>query len=191
VVTKFDTMSASMEPTRMTTRHFWHEAVDFAARQHHGQMRKDGQTPYIGHPFRVALVVQAIFGLDDPEALAAAVLHDTLEDTRTDYEDLLEQFGPWIASAVATLSDNKSLPKDERIEDYHTRLAKAEPRILVVKLADAYDNFMDSLPPKGDPSLHAKTRRKGLKLLDALRHRRGELAALDRAFTMLESLLRD
>ena len=173
----------------MPTQPIWHAAADFAARQHHGQLRKDGVTPYISHPFRVAMVVQALFGLDDPEALAAAVLHDTLEDTRTDYEDLLEAFGPWVTQAVATLSDNKSLPKEERIDDYHRRLAGAEPRVLIVKLADAYDNFMDSLPPRGDPSLHAKTRRKGLRLLDALRHRRGDHPALTRAFSILEETL--
>ena len=57
------------------------EAVSFAARAHRHQLRKDGETPYVAHPFRVCLIVRHIFGIDDPAFLSAALLHDTIEDT--------------------------------------------------------------------------------------------------------------
>src|SRR5262245_43305891 len=97
----------------------WHLAADFAAQRHRHGLRKDGVTPYIAHPLRVALTVSAVFGCTDPEVLAAAILHDTIEDTQTDYDDLRERFGAWIADAVATLSVVKSLPEDERDAEYY------------------------------------------------------------------------
>ena len=62
------------------------------------QLRKDGQTPYAAHPFRVCLVVRHVFGLDDPDFLAAALLHDTIEDTTTDFYDVAEKFSPTVAA---------------------------------------------------------------------------------------------
>ena len=91
-------------------RPIWHAAAEFASRKHHGQLRKDRVTPYFSHPCRVALTVAAVFGHDDDETLAAALLHDTLEDTLTDYDDLAEAFGPTVTEMVAALTDNKALP---------------------------------------------------------------------------------
>ena len=50
----------------------WRDAAGFAAEKHAGQFRKDSRTPYIAHPFRVAMTVRHVFGVDDPIALAAA-----------------------------------------------------------------------------------------------------------------------
>ncbi|MDX9910983.1 MAG: HD domain-containing protein [Phycisphaerales bacterium] len=91
-------------------RPIWHTAAEFAARKHDGQRRKDRVTPYFSHPCRVALTVAAVFGFEDDERLAAALLHDTLEDTLTDYDDLAEAFGPAVTEMVAALTDNKALP---------------------------------------------------------------------------------
>ncbi len=79
-------------------------SVAFAARAHRPQLRKDGQTPYVSHVFRVCLIVRHLFGIDDPEILTAALLHDTIEDTTTDCDDLIEQFGDQVGSWVAALS---------------------------------------------------------------------------------------
>ena len=73
------------------------DAVAFAARAHRHQLRKDQRTPYVSHPFRVCLTLQLVFGIDDADVLTAAVLHDTIEDTTTDVDDLAEQFGLEIA----------------------------------------------------------------------------------------------
>ncbi|HYE03763.1 MAG TPA: HD domain-containing protein [Phycisphaerales bacterium] len=121
----------------------WQEAASFAARVHQHQTRRDGTTPYIAHPFRVAMTVRDIFGLDDPEALAAALLHDAIEDTRTDYDDLKKEFGGSVADLVAALTKNMSLPEARREPEYDRRLAEADWRARLVKLADVHDNLCD------------------------------------------------
>ena len=90
------------------------EAVAFAARAHQGKLRKDGATPYVSHVFRVCLVLRHIFGINDQQALMAAALHDTVEDTDTDFDDLKEKFGTDVASWVAALSKDKRLADEER-----------------------------------------------------------------------------
>ena len=83
------------------------EAAAFAARAHQHQLRKDGRTPYVSHPFRVCLVVRHLFGIDDPRIHAAALLHDTIEDTTTDYDDIVERFGPDVAGWVAAVTSTR------------------------------------------------------------------------------------
>ena len=69
------------------------ERCQFAARAHRQQIRKDRETPYVAHPFRVCLIARQVFGIDDPKVLMAALLHDAIEDTTTDRDDLIEHFG--------------------------------------------------------------------------------------------------
>src|SRR5207245_4512347 len=89
------------------------EAISFAARVHHGQLRKDGRTPYASHVFRVCLIVRQVFEIDDASVLTAAVLHDTVEDTTTDFDDLKNEFGEKVAGWIAALSKDKRLPDAE------------------------------------------------------------------------------
>jgi guanosine-3',5'-bis(diphosphate) 3'-pyrophosphohydrolase len=119
------------------------EAAAFAARAHRHQVRKDGKTPYISHLIRVTLTVSHVFGCNDPVVLAVALLHDTIEDTTTDYDDLAERFGADIADRVAALTKNMALPEKQREEEYDQRIAKGDWRVRLVKLADVYDNFCD------------------------------------------------
>ena len=93
-------------------------AASFAARKHHGQTRADNQTPYFSHVARVTLILTHVFGCDDEEVLTAALLHDTIEDTATDYDEIAELFGTQVADYVVTLTKNVMLPKQEREEDY-------------------------------------------------------------------------
>lgn len=143
------------------------EAVSFAARAHRHQVRKDGQTPYAAHPFRACLVVRHVFGIDDPVALAAAVLHDTIEDTTTDYDDLVGRFGAEVADCVAALSKDTRLPEAEREAAYLRQVLAGGWRVAVCKLADGYDNLSDFgvLTPAG----RAKQLGKVSEYLDALR----------------------
>jgi len=120
------------------------EAASFAARAHRHQLRKDGQTPYAAHPFRVCLVVRHVFGIDDPEVLTTALLHDTIEDTTTDFDDLEEKFGARIAGWVGALSKDMRRPDAEREAAYMSTLAAGDPAVKIVKLADIYDNLTDS-----------------------------------------------
>jgi guanosine-3',5'-bis(diphosphate) 3'-pyrophosphohydrolase len=173
----------------MTNPPLWHAAADFAAQRHRHQLRKDGITPYIAHPLRVALVVAVEFGCTDPEVLAAAILHDTIEDTETDYEDLSERFGGWVADAVATLTNNKSLPEEEREAEYHRRLATADWRVLLIKVADACENVRDSARGP-DGQLAGRCLRKSGKVADLARARAHESPVLARAADQLEKLRR-
>ena len=105
-------------------------AASFAARKHHGQTRADNQTPYFSHVARVTLILTHVFGVHDEEVLTAALLHDTLEDTATDYDELAALFGERVAAAVVLLTKNVMLPKKQREEDYVQRLRKAPERLL-------------------------------------------------------------
>ena len=127
------------------------EAVSFAARAHKHQLRKDKETPYIAHPVRVCLVIRHVFGIDDPSVLAAAVLHDTIEDTTTDYDDLAERFGTDVADTVAAMTKDMRLPEPEREPAYLKQLLAGGWQVAVCKLADGYDNLSDfaALPPAG------------------------------------------
>ena len=119
-------------------------AVSFAARAHQGQVRKDGRTPYAAHVMRVCLVVRHVFGIDDVDVLTAALLHDTIEDTTVDYDDLAEAFGATVAGYAATLSKDTRLPHDEREAAYRAALAAAPWQVQAVKLADLFDNLGDA-----------------------------------------------
>jgi len=119
-------------------------AVAFAARAHRHQIRKDGVTPYFSHPFRVCLILQHVFGVTDVKALEAAILHDTVEDTTTDCDDIIEQFGADVAQFVAALTKDKRLPDADREARYAEGLAQAGWQVQVCKMADIYDNLLDS-----------------------------------------------
>ena len=123
----------------------WMRAAMFASRAHKGHVRKDGQTPYFSHVARVALIVSSVFHVDDEWTLAIALLHDTIEDTTVDFDEISEEFGEEIAHAVGLLSKDMRLPEEEREREYDARLAKADWRVHLVKLADQYDNLADTL----------------------------------------------
>ncbi len=142
------------------------EALSFAARAHRHQTRKDGQTPYVAHVFRVCLIVRHVFGLDDPRALMAAALHDVIEDTSTDFDDLEERFGAEVASWAAALCKDKRRPDAEREEEYVARLARAPWPVKVCKLADVFDNLLDSRHLR--PEQRERARGRGQMYLDAL-----------------------
>src|SRR5713226_7417151 len=114
----FQSHGNSMDANRLLL-----EAIAFAARAHQGQLRKDQRTPYASHVFRVCLIVRQIFGVEDASVLTAAVLHDTVEDTTTDFDDLEKEFGSEVAGWVAALSKDKRLPDAEREKAYVTQLS--------------------------------------------------------------------
>src|SRR5262245_52062823 len=89
----------------------WH----FAAQRHAGQKRKGkAQEPYVNHLAEVAELVATATEGRDPNVVAAAVLHDTVEDTATLLEELTSTFNADIASLVAEVTDDKNLDKADR-----------------------------------------------------------------------------
>lgn len=106
----------------MIERALWHEAAAFSARVHRHQVRFDGCTPYAAHPARVAMTVAVVFGVTDPVVLAAAYLHDVIEDCGVDYDEVHETFGPDVADLVAVMSKDMRKIEPERERDYDSTL---------------------------------------------------------------------
>jgi guanosine-3',5'-bis(diphosphate) 3'-pyrophosphohydrolase len=89
-------------------------ALVFAADKHRNQKRKGAEaSPYLNHLIAVAAVL-AEAGVGDEALFVAAVLHDTIEDTKTTYAELESIFGPPIARLVREVTDDKSLDKPIR-----------------------------------------------------------------------------
>ena len=128
------------------------KAVSFAAEKHKNQRRKDAQaSPYINHPIALADVLVNEGGVANLDALCAAILHDTLEDTNTTAKELSDLFGEKIASIVLEVTDNKLLEKSERKLKQIEHAPHISHEAKLVKLADKICNLRDiiSSPPDG------------------------------------------
>jgi guanosine-3',5'-bis(diphosphate) 3'-pyrophosphohydrolase len=119
-------------------------ALAFAAHKHRDQRRKDAEaSPYINHPIALAEVLAGEGGVADVEVLAAALLHDTIEDTDTTRAELEREFGARIAATVAEVTDDKSLPKADRKRLQIEHAAALSRGAKLVKLADKICNLRD------------------------------------------------
>lgn len=150
------------------------QAYELAAGAHTGQTRRTGE-PYIHHPLSVAQIV-ADFGLDDV-TVAAALLHDAVEDTGVDLDDLTARFGPDVAGIVDGVTkldrvqfDSKQAQQAASMRKMLVAMAK-DLRVLMIKLADRLHN-MRTL---GAMSPEAQTRiaRETLDVYAPLAHRLG------------------
>jgi len=116
------------------------KAIDFAAKAHAGQMRKSTQIPYITHPFAVGMLLQKTKCTE--EVIAAGILHDTLEDTKTTFAELEQHFGPRIARLVQAVSeDDKSLLWEERKQRTIKGLSSASIEEIHIIVADKLHNL--------------------------------------------------
>jgi len=126
------------------------KATKFAALKHRDQRRKDHvASPYIIHPVTVANELTEA-GVTDPEIIAAALLHDTLEDTETTPAELIEAFGERVCSMVLELTDDKDLPKQERKRLQVEHAPELSTGAALVKICDKIANITDvthSPPP--------------------------------------------
>lgn len=168
----------------------WQDAASFAARSHRNQVRKDGRTPYFAHCVRVAFTISQVFGCDDEVAITAALLHDTIEDTTTDYEDISEHFGEEVAEIVAAVTKNMALPEKEREREYDERLSKADWRARLIKLGDTYDNLCDAVtvPQEEAAKRKRESRERAERALELAKADAGN-ACVDRAVGALKKLL--
>jgi len=170
---------------------FFQEACGFAARRHRHQVRKDGATPYVAHLMRVALTTTIVFGCADRVAVLAALLHDTIEDTTTDYEDIEERFGADVAACVACLTKNMALPEEERDDEYEKRLGRGPWQARLVKLADCYDNLSDAgSEAKGEEPRLPRALEHAAMALRLTKGERGPGGLTGRARAKLEALAR-
>lgn len=158
-------------------------ALVFAADRHRNQRRKGADaSPYINHPIAVAAVLANAGKVTDETLLVAAVLHDTVEDTQTTFDELDVRFGPEVAAIVREVTDDKALPKGERKRLQIEHAASASPRAKQLRIADKICNLRDvaSAPPVG---WSLERRREYIEWAEAVvANCRGVNALLDREF---------
>jgi len=134
------------------------DALKFSSGKHSNQRRKDREaSPYINHPIDVLEVLWNIGKIRDAETLAAGVLHDTIEDTGTTPDEIRDRFGQNILELVLELSDDKSLPKEERKRLQIVNAPHKSVGAKLVKIADKICNLRDiTRSPPADWSLERK-----------------------------------
>lgn len=116
-----------------------HKAIEFAALKHANQKRKGTDIPYIVHPMEV---MQILTENDCPEdIIVAGILHDTLEDTDTELEEIKENFGEYVARLVASESEDKSKSWEERKQATIDYLFSAPDDAAICCLADKLSNL--------------------------------------------------
>jgi guanosine-3',5'-bis(diphosphate) 3'-pyrophosphohydrolase len=125
------------------------DALELAAMKHRDQRRKDREaSPYINHPIAVANALWRA-GVRDQTTILAGILHDTIEDTATTRDELAARFGAAVADVVAEVTDDKSLPKQERKQLQVEHAPHLSTAAKLVKLADKTCNLRDMVdsPP--------------------------------------------
>lgn len=119
------------------------ESIEFAAIKHQMQRRKGYlKIPYINHPVKVANALIAC-GETDTDLLIAAILHDTLEDTDTSFEEIKLKFGNTVAQIVLEVTDDMSLPDTTRKELQVTKAPSLSNHAKLIKIADKICNMND------------------------------------------------
>ncbi|MHA1143577.1 MAG: HD domain-containing protein [Candidatus Helarchaeota archaeon] len=118
------------------------KALEFARQKHAGQRRKVSNAEYVVHPINVAKILEK-YGCQEP-FLSAALLHDTIEDTSTTYDEILVQFGRDIADLVRELTnDKREIKKIGKTQYLLEKLKNMSSKALTIKLADRLDNIRD------------------------------------------------
>ncbi len=136
----------------MEAQKLYQEAIKFATAKHLEKEQKVPGTdlPYVVHLSNVAMeIIIASCHSDNFNlgfAIQVALLHDTIEDTSTDFGELEYKFGVEIAKAVSALTKNKDLPKEQQMQDCLTRIKKLETEVWAVKLADRITNLQPPPP---------------------------------------------
>lgn len=115
------------------------EAAEFAEKAHRGAFRKGSAIPYITHPLETAVITAMMS--ESEELIAAAVLHDTIEDAGVSYEEIKEHFGAHVAELVAEESEDKSKTWLERKGCTIEHLRSACREIKILTLADKLSNL--------------------------------------------------
>ena len=116
------------------------KAKQFAAKAHEGQKRKNSDAPYITHPVRVAERLEAA-GFRE-ELVCAGYLHDVVEDTLIELEDIELEFGPEVSRLVAAHTEDKSKSWQERKQHTIDMIKNADPEVKYLVVADKLDNLL-------------------------------------------------
>lgn len=150
------------------------KAYYFAANHHEGQFRKSGE-PYIQHPMHVAYLLASLQA--GPNTICAGFLHDVVEDTGVEIEEIEKNFGKDVASivdGVTKIGKLKYMTKEKALEKTHQKMLLAmakDVRVILVKLVDRVHNMrtMDAQPPEKQRRIAKET----LDLYAPLAHKLG------------------
>lgn len=124
------------------------EAIIFATLKHEGQKRKGTDIPYIVHPMEVMQILTAMNCSDT--VIIAGILHDTLEDTDTTPEEIMELFGNDVLSIVQTESEDKSKSWKERKQTTIDELKTSRTETKLVCFADKLSNIRSMMRDKAE-----------------------------------------
>lgn len=134
------------------------KAFRFAAEKHIGQKVPDTEWSYLAHLSMVSMEVMAAlnyeFDMDGDLTVQAAILHDTIEDTDTTYNELKSKFGNSVADGVLALTKDKNVEKQAQMQDSLRRIKLQPKEIWMVKMADRITNLQ---PP---PSYWSQNKKK-------------------------------
>ncbi|MEP6906142.1 MAG: HD domain-containing protein [Gemmatimonadales bacterium] len=126
-------------------------AAAFAAQRHQDQRRKGkSDRPYIGHTLEVAELIATVGGVENVHVLAAAILHDTVEDTATTSAEIGRRFGPKIQKLVAEVTDPPGLKGQKRRDWQVEHVRRISRGAKLIKLADRISNVGEIMtdPPR-------------------------------------------
>ncbi len=174
------------------TQTLYQTVIKFAASKH---FRKGTDLPYVVHLSNVAMEILIAsahtdnFNLDF--AIQVALLHDTIEDTLTTFDELKNVFGVEIANAVSALTKNESLPKENQMQDSLQRIKKMQNEVWAVKLADRITNLQQP-PPHWDKEKKTKYKNEARTILNELQDGNNFLARrLDASIEVYEKFVND
>ena len=120
------------------------KALKFSASKHRTQRRKDhDKSPYINHPIDVAEMLLRVGRVQDIDVVVAAILHDTIEDTDTEPDEIERLFGQKVLSLVNEVTDDKNLPKEVRKSLQVETAPKKSVGAKQIKIADKISNLRD------------------------------------------------
>lgn len=122
-------------------------ALEFATKAHQGQTRKGSGEPYINHPIMVAEILE-LAGFSD-EVVAAGYLHDVVEDTFVDIEEIHKLFGKQVSDLVSSHSEDKSLTWEQRKAHTIKSLKTGTKDQKALIAADKYANLISLIKDYG------------------------------------------
>jgi guanosine-3',5'-bis(diphosphate) 3'-pyrophosphohydrolase len=132
-----------VEPEFLSGAGLARDAFEFAAEAHAGQERKGDGSPYIRHPVEVARLLESEGGADD-ELLAASFLHDVVEDTPIELDEIRDRFGPEVRDLVGAMTEDRSISSYEERKDRHrAQVEEAGERATRIYVADKLANVRD------------------------------------------------
>jgi guanosine-3',5'-bis(diphosphate) 3'-pyrophosphohydrolase len=165
----------------MEVQTLYQEALKFATYRHLEKKQKVNGTnlPYVVHLSNVAMeIFIAAHNTDCFDlsfAVQVALLHDTLEDTLTEYEEIKKEFGLDIADAVLALTKDNQLPEEQQTQDSLTRIKKLQEEVWAVKLAERITN-LQTPPTNWKNHERLKYQAEARLILNELKYGNGYLA---------------